>query len=70
MTGTLPAPLPVVFSQQGDQTVLHCARPTRAFLGRALREHKGQFVAELKGTFYFTLLFSRTPRRIGNDESP
>ncbi len=35
-------PIPVPFLMQGDQIALHCARPTRALLGRALREHKGR----------------------------
>ena len=30
--------------EQGDQAVLYCARPTRAFRGRALREQEGQLV--------------------------
>ena len=32
------------YSQQSDQIALHCARPTRAFLGRALREQEAQAV--------------------------
>ena len=36
--------LSALLSKRGDQIAIHCARPTRAFLDRALREQEAQAI--------------------------